>query len=342
MGLVKKEEAAAEAAKEEEPEIIKKLKAKEDEYMKLEEEFEKELQKLVLEYTAKQKPILDERCKLISQPQENGPKTGTPSCTGFWLKALKNHPSVQDLIREWDEPVLQYLQDIQYTYVDPEDSNKGFKLSLTFAENPYFTNTTLEKEYKTEMENAYCGQTKVLGITCTEVEWKDGQNVTVDKASKPKGGKKPKGKAKAPKEEARPSFFRDFFRDLEPGMTLPQDAKEMAMAMHEEEESDEDEEDDEDDENEEKLVAQLMDFDFEAGSAFKDDLVPRGVRWYTGEAAPEDEDDDEDEEEEDDDDEDEEESDDEPAPKAKAKGKKGKASPELKAKEAPKEECKQQ
>eukprot|EP00445_Apocalathium_hangoei_P042678 CAMPEP_0203969388 /NCGR_PEP_ID=MMETSP0359-20131031/97431_1 /ASSEMBLY_ACC=CAM_ASM_000338 /TAXON_ID=268821 /ORGANISM="Scrippsiella Hangoei, Strain SHTV-5" /LENGTH=370 /DNA_ID=CAMNT_0050907325 /DNA_START=70 /DNA_END=1180 /DNA_ORIENTATION=- len=360
MGLVKKDEQKKVDEKEEEvkevkeePEIVKRLKETEDKYLKLEKEMEKKIQQLVVEYTAKQQPLLDERKKMLCVEDGAGEKTGTPALTGFWCKALQNHPAFNDLVREWDEPVLQYLQDMQHSFVDPEDSDKGFNLKLIFAENPYFTNSTLEKEYKTEIENPYCGEQKVLGIKCTQIVWKQGKDVTVEAvAKKVKGGGAKKAKQKKEKEEARPSFFRDFFRDLYPKMELSPDAKEMAMSMQEDEAPYGGEDDDDDEEkDEETLVGQLMQFDFEAGAAVKDDLVPRAIRWYTGEACPDDDDDDDDEEgdeeedDDDDDDDDDEDSEDDSAPKGKGKGKgkgvakkKGK-SPELKAKEAPKEEA---
>merc|ERR1719282_1932529 len=92
-------------------------------------------------------------------------------------------------------------------------------------------------------------------------------------------------------------------------------------------EDEDDEEDEEDDEEDDELVKYLMDGDHDIGMAMRDNIIPFAVRWYTGEAAPEDDDDDDDEdsEEEDLDDDDDESEEDFPQrgrggrPKANAK-----------------------
>jgi len=348
MGLVKKDskEAEKEAEAPEDPPVVKQLKEVDDKYLEIEKEYQREVQKLAVKFTELQQPLLEERKKVLIASEDDGPKTGTPALSGFWLKAMQNHPAFEDIIQEWDEPVLEYLQDIEKSNVDDADSDKGFKLVFRFAANPYFTNTELKKEYKTEEANPYCGEMAVKEIKCDTIEWQSGKDVTVEKvAKKVKGGGAKKAKQKKEKEEARPSFFRDFFRNLSPDTELPEDAKDQARAMAEEEDDEED-----DDDDDEALIEYLMDGDHEIGMALRDNIIPFAVRWYTGEAAPEMDDDDEDDDDDDDDDDDED-SDDEPPARGKGKGKGGaakknkstpKSSPEMKPGEAPKEECKQQ
>jgi len=345
MGLVGKDkvEEAEEAEKEDTP-VVKQLKEIDDKYLALEKEYEKEVAGILKKYENKQKPFLDERKQVLTASSEDGPKTGTPAVSGFWFTAMSNHPAVEDILQEWDEPVLEYLEDIEKEAVDEdEDGVRGFKLKFHFVANPYFEHKVLEKEYKFSTGNPYCGELDVKSITCTEIEWHAGKDVTVEKVAgkKPKGGGAKKAKQKKEKEEPRPSFFRDFFRNLAPGSPLPEDAKQQAMMIADGEADDDD--------GDEELMAFLMEADHEIGSALRDNVIPFAVRWYTGEAAPDMDFDDEGEEsEEEDGDEDEEESseDDDPKPKkgGKAapppKGKKG--GKEGKAGEEPKEECKQQ
>merc|ERR1711920_689131 len=181
-------------------------------------------------------------------------------------------------------------------------------------------------------------------VKATEIEWKTGMNVTVEKVQKKvKGGGAKKAKQKKEKEEARPSFFREFFRNLEAGMKITDDIRNEAKELQG---MDDDEDDDDDDD---EILEAIMQRDHECGMALRDNVIPFAVRWYTGEAAPQDDDDDEDEEEEEEDETDEDESSEE-APKGKGKGKgKGskkktspKSSPEMKPSGQPKEECKQQ
>merc|ERR1712151_151544 len=89
---------------------------------------------------------------------------------------------------------------------------------------------------------------------------------------------------------------------------------------------------DDDMEDDDEMVQMLMDSDYETGEAVKGQIIPFAVRWYTGEARPEDDDDDDEEEE-------------EPMPKKKGGKKpaskaKGDAKPATDAEK--KEECKQQ
>jgi len=343
----KEEKKEEEAQKVEDPPIVKQLREIDDKYLELEREYEREVQKLLNEYTKKQQPLLEERKQVLTAPAEGGPATGTPILSSFWLKAMGNHPAFEDIIQEWDEPVLEFVTDIEKVQ-NEEDNSLGFKLIFHFLENPYFENTRLEKEYITLETNPYCGEMEVKEIKCSIIEWKAGKNVTVEKTvKKVKGGgaKKQKQKGKE-KEEPRPSFFRDFFRNLKQGDELPEDAKMQAQMMMDEE--------DEEEEGDEELLAYLMDNDHEIGTALRDNIIPFAVRWYTGEAAPEmgeeGYDDEDSEEELDDEDSEEEDSEDDEPPKARGRGKaapkkqgKAKGSPELKpAGDGKQEECKQQ
>jgi len=352
----KKEEPKKEEPEKEEPEdlpIVKDLKKIDDEYLELERKYEQEVAKLQREYELKQQPMLDERAKLLTAAAEGGPSTGTPALSGFWLKALQNHPAFEEVIQEWDVPVLEFLKDITKGPLEgTENYQKGFKLCFQFEENPYLEQTEIVKEYHTEETSPYTGEVTVKLIKTDPVMWKTGKDVTVEKvAKKVKGGGAKKAKQKKEKEEPRDSFFRLFFRTLKEGDDMPPDIMQMMLG---EREDDEDEDDDE-------LLEEFMDNDHEIGMAVKDQIIPFAVRWFTGEAAPEgdDDDDDEDSEEEDDDDDDdddEDESDDEPPAKGK-KGKKGAPPPKDKKKGGSnkstpnaspgggpkeKEECKQQ
>lgn len=324
----------------EDPPIVKELKEIDDKYLEIEREYEKEVQELQRKYTERQAPLLEQRKQVLTKAEDDDAdaKSGTPALKGFWLTAMKHLPALEDQIEEWDEPVLEYCSDVTKSYLDAEDLHKGFKLTFHFVENPYFENDTIWKEYHTQEASPYTGEIDTTEIKVSDIEWKPGKDVTVEKvAKKVKGGgaKKTKQKAKE-KEEPRDSFFRNFFRNLKPDMPIPDDVN--LDAMREMMEDDSDEEDD-------GMMGLLMENDYEIGCSVRDQLVPFAVRWYTGEAQPEgyDEDDDdfdEDEEEDLDDDDDDEDDDeeDEPAPKKKAQPKKKGA-----AKAAPKaEECKQQ
>jgi nucleosome assembly protein 1-like 1 len=330
------ESKAADAAAEEDSPIIKELKEVDDRYLALHREYEKAVQALTTKYSDQQKPILEDRRKLLlgDGPQE-GPPTGTPALRGFWLQALQNHPQMEGEIEEHDEPVMEYLQNISVSDLDPDDAQKGFRLQFHFSENPYFENAVLSKEFHSKEASPYRDDIDTTEIVATTIKWKPGKDVTVEKVKKEAKGKK--SKASKAKEEPRPSFFRDFFKSMKQGDPLPDDIDphEICMAYG-----------GGDDLDEEKIVVMFMEHAFELGQVFKDQIIPFAVRFYTGEAAPDhgdDSDEDEDDDEDDEDDEDETESEDD-GDKRPAKGKSGKANKKAAPKDAdaPKEECKQQ
>lgn len=265
------------------------LKVLDEKYLAIEKEYEKEVQELQKKYTALQEPLLQERCKLLrtatNETSEEEKLLGTPACKGFWAQAMHHLPSLEDQIEEWDVPVLEYLSDITKSFLDESDLNKGFKLTFHFVENPYFTNETLVKEYHTEESSPYTCELDTKEIKATEINWKPSKNVTVEtikKKTKGGGAKKQKQKGKE-KEEPRDSFFRNFFRNLKPDMPVPEDVNlDEARQMVE----------DGDDEDDEGMMELLMENDYEIGCSLRDMLIPFAVRWYTGEAAPDDYDDD--------------------------------------------------
>lgn len=242
--------------------------------------------------------------------QETSEATGVPE---FWLTALKNHDTVAEFIEERDEDCLKSLVNI--TAKNFDDPDTGFTLEFHFAENEYFTNTLLTKTYHLVDEDEVVLD-KAEGC---EVNWKSGKNLTVELKKKKVKGRGGKGSRQVTKEEPCDSFF-NFFKP-------PQIPDGM-----------DDEEDDEDELGE--TLEEKVEQDYEVGCAIKDQIVPKAVLWFTGEAADHDEDDD-DEDEDDDEEEassDDDDSEDEPPPR---RG--GKRPPQ--SKQAPKgaqPECKQQ
>lgn len=119
---------------------IKKLEEMQTEIDKVKEQFVEERKKLAEKYLADLEPYLQKRRDIVLGKGDSENGTGIP---GFWLKTLQQHSDVEEFIEEWDEDVLQYLEDIEWSHLP--DMN-GFKLSFFFQSNPYFTNEVLTKE----------------------------------------------------------------------------------------------------------------------------------------------------------------------------------------------------
>jgi len=297
----------------------------------------KQCKKIQKEYEVKQAEFLTERNTILldgSGVAEEERGSGTPAIKGFWLQALRAHPACYSEIEEWDAPVLEYLSDISKSYIDDDDLEKGFKLTFKFKENPFFTNDVLWKEYYVEEKSPYAKTLEYKETKVSEIDWNAGKNVTVEIVkNKKKGGGAKKKAQKKEKEEPRDSFFRSFFRNLKCDGEIPDDINTAeARDLCEDEDSNE------------QMMALLMENDYEIGSAIADQIIPFGVRWYTGEASPDDMDDDDDSDDDDDDDDDDEDDDDDDddedeAPKASAKKRPGRGG---KPEGGKQEECKQQ
>lgn len=299
----------------EEPEVVKSLKALDDEYLALERQCATEILAIQRKYMRDQQPVLDKRAEMLAEApnEDNKGATGTPALEGFWLKALQNHPEVGDNIHDHDEPVLKYLQDIRFEVLFDEPvaphppiswRECGHRVIFTFAENPWFCNAELSVEWKTEERSPYTGETEVVAIKASSIEWRTGKNVTVEVVSKTKKGKKDKNSKKKAaekggKEEPRKSFFRTLFRSLKLEDPLPEAAAELDLESM----------DSEDDLCEDDMVGRIMDDSYDIGCSLRDCVIPFAVRWYTGEACEDDSDDDEGEESEEEDSDKEEDSD---------------------------------
>lgn len=201
---------------------------------------------------------------------------------GFWMRAMLNHGGIARLIQEKDRPILMYLQDIQ---CDLHTIGYGFDLTFTFEKNDYFKNAQLKKTFVMTRQNI------IEKCEGTEIEWKDGKDVTKKKIKKKQKAKKGQPGKTITKTVDQESFF-NFFKTI----TMPEE-KELAEGKKDKPEKD----DDEEGENAEKDAGELMDDDYDLGTEFKDQLIPLALEYYL-EVIEEDEEDGHDDEDCDDDD----------------------------------------
>jgi len=203
----------------------------------------------------------------------------------FWLCAMKNEETISEMIQECDEPILKHLTDIQLHFTSKLAGNEsmGFVLEFVFSPNEFFTNASLTKTYTMKCEPEEDDPFSFDGpdiVACSggNIDWSKGKNVTV-KTVKKKQTHKGKGQTRVVHKTIKNDSFFNFFNPPE----APKDSA--------------------DEELDEDLQA-LLEADFEIGHFFREQLIPKAVLYFTGEAIEEDSDDeDEDEEYEDDDDE---------------------------------------
>ena len=259
---------------------VKKLMELDDVYVGIDKELREKILKLRAEYQPKFDAVLADRKVELEKKNPALPDAkSTPLLPNFWLDVLANSEEFRDDIEEYDEPVLEYLESIEASDIDPTDEDKGFSVTFKFnPENPFFTNTQLTKTYVTARSNQFTDQLEIIQIQSDKIDWNAGKDVTVAVVAKKKSGGGAKKKPVGTKVEPRASFFR-YFRDL--------DDENLPSELGDTDEDDEDEEEEEMD-----RLGMIMESDWERASSLKELIIPRAIRWYTGEAVMEEDDED--------------------------------------------------
>lgn len=291
---------------------LKALKKLQMERLKVESKFYEELHNLEAKYSAKFAPIDERRANIAAgeveptdsecdwksddeeapdeQPEAGGDTkspnaVNSPDVKGmpdFWLTVLKHGGDVSELIQEHDEPILSHLTDIKLIYSEAGEPI-SFVLEFHFSPNDYFTNKTLTKKYNMKMEpddqDIMFEGPEIASSEGCEIDWKTGKNVTVKTIKKKQKHKKSGVQRTVTKQVQNESFF-NFF---------------SPPSLEEQEEP-----------SSEEIEAQLQS-DYEIGHFIREQIVPRAVLYFTGDAL-DDSDDEYDEDEDDDDEDDDEES----------------------------------
>eukprot|EP01112_Ceratiomyxa_fruticulosa_P020819 TRINITY_DN719_c0_g1_i4.p1 TRINITY_DN719_c0_g1~~TRINITY_DN719_c0_g1_i4.p1 ORF type:complete len:318 (-),score=110.16 TRINITY_DN719_c0_g1_i4:168-992(-) len=165
---------------------LNKLTQIQDEIEKLNDEATEEILKIEKKYNQKRTPFYGRRSEIIKQ------------IPNFWLKAIQNHDSLADLLSEEDKKVFESLQDIYIE--DFTELSSGFKITFTFAQNPYFKNKQLWKEFRYDKDQQ-------LSVIPSPIEWKSPERNLVERATKAFNENSPSSKNKRAHDEADSTFF---------------------------------------------------------------------------------------------------------------------------------------
>lgn len=267
------------------------LKAVQQQQMKLEAEFQKELLELEKKYFGKYEPLYERRKQIIigeTEPTESEVEVGEEiertehpdddhddaeesaedddseevGIPNFWLTALENLLTVAETITERDSEVLANLKDIRMKYL----STPGFQLIFEFDKNDFFTNTILTKTYHYQPELGYSGDFVYDHADGCDIAWTlTEKNVTISIERRKQRNKTTKQTRTIEKLTPTESFF-NFFDPPKPPKV------------------DEEDEDDDEDEDEEDDLEGRLELDYQLGEEIKDRLIPRAVDWFTGDA----------------------------------------------------------
>ncbi|KAL0488082.1 nucleosome assembly protein [Acrasis kona] len=174
----------------------------------------------------------------------------------FWVTVLSNSEIHDEMIKEYDIEALKALVNITYESVEEEGKLAGFKLNFHFKENEYFTNTVLTKTFHHEEDD-----TPIKNVG-TEIQWKEGKDLTVKVTVKTQRHKNNKQVRKIKKTVPQESFFQ-FFK-----------SKDAETAPEPKDEEDEDEEDEDDG------IQSLIEADQDVGEIFRDKIIPNALDYF--------------------------------------------------------------
>lgn len=152
---VKKAKNIEDDLNDDESEALEMIDACQNEIDSLNEKASEEILKIEKKYNALRKPLFEQRNTIIKR------------IPNFWVTALINHSQISAILDERDENCLNFLEKI---YVEEfDDIKSGYAINFFFAENPYFENKVLTKEFHL---NENDGPTSVN----TQIKWKEGRN----------------------------------------------------------------------------------------------------------------------------------------------------------------------
>ncbi|UJR21246.1 hypothetical protein I4U23_024341 [Adineta vaga] len=245
------------------------------EYFRLRVEFHRQLQQLQYTYNPQFEQILEQRRQIIDGLHESSHlesvstentsnnliNRGIPN---FWLTILKNLDSYDYSIQSRDETCLKYLRDIRCHLNPPTFQTTSFRLDFHFSPiNPFFTETILTKSYSIRFQcddsypyRSYDGPEIDHCQGCT-ITWNPNHNLTLRKRNK-RQQNKISGEIRLIQVE---ESIRSFFHFFSPPIIPENGIHEM---------------------NDEDQI--LLEADFEFGLLLKQQILPKAVLYYTGEA----------------------------------------------------------
>jgi nucleosome assembly protein 1-like 1 len=183
-------------------EMEKKMKAITIEY----EHLFKPIYQIIGELASGARPVAEEEIKEINEylteAERNEIETHKQplAIKNYWRDALVNNNMIGSFVSEKDEEALVFLTSITY---HEEEVNDDYEITLNFAPNEFFTNTTLKCLVKMKDEEPH----EIVG---TQIEWKEGKNLTKKTITKKQKNKKTKQTRTITKEEDCESFFNIF------------------------------------------------------------------------------------------------------------------------------------
>ncbi|CAD8088224.1 unnamed protein product [Paramecium sonneborni] len=161
----------------------------------------------------------------------------------YWGQVLMNNSLTGKLLSETDKEIFKHLLSVN---VQLGENGKDFTLNFEFEDNEHFEGCILTKAYIFEDSD----DELPIKQTGSSIKWKEGKNITKRIVKRKQKNKKTGQTREIQKEEKAPTFFH-FFEDVEQI-------------------------------NNEDEKIERQQFDFELGSQFVNQIIPKALFTYLG------------------------------------------------------------
>ncbi|KAJ2416356.1 hypothetical protein GGI10_001018 [Coemansia sp. RSA 2530] len=123
----------------------------------------------IVEQLVEEEAALHAKYELKKVPLYQKRQGAIDKIPGFWHTCLEKHPIISSLIESEDREAFSYLKSIDIER--SADMPVNYKIVFKFAENPYFTNSELAKEFDFSDKGS-------IKVTNPEINWKEGKDLT--------------------------------------------------------------------------------------------------------------------------------------------------------------------
>ncbi|XP_074645271.1 protein SET-like [Tubulanus polymorphus] len=142
----------------------------------LNEKASEEILTVEQKYNKLRKPHFDKRNELIQK------------IPNFWVTAFVNHPQISAILDEEEEECLHYLNKVEVE--EFEDIKSGYRIKFHFAQNLFFENEVLCKEFHLATSGDPASQS-------SPIKWKQGMDLTKKAVNDAAGRKRKYGSSRS-------------------------------------------------------------------------------------------------------------------------------------------------
>lgn len=112
---------------------------------------------------------VEQKYNKLRKPEYSKRNNFIKKIDGFWADVFSHHPELKGVLRKDDIKCFKFLKTIELDDLEPPKT--GFSIKFNFSPNPYFTNSSITKEYVLPWNDSPSCQ-------CTSIDWKPSMDLT--------------------------------------------------------------------------------------------------------------------------------------------------------------------